>query len=139
MDQLEKDVEWLKANIKHLSEGQAAMQEAISKLVEVVADIHAMQNDITRHGDEIQLMRTRFHEQANYISGRPCKRHADEISRLTMRADNIEERLEHVEVDMPTVQLASSWLFKALLGSLSMVAALAGGIILHWFKGGFAQ
>jgi len=137
MGQLEKDVEWLKANIKHLSEGQTTMQEAINKLVEVVADIHAMQNDITRHGDEIQIMRTRYHELSNTVSGHPCKRHADEIERLTMRADNIEERVEKIETSLPTVKLASSWLFKALLGSVSIAATLAGGIILHWMKGGF--
>jgi len=137
MEQLEKDVEWLKANIKHLSEGQAAMQEAISKIADTMADIHALQNDVTRHGDEINLMRSRYHEQASFMSARPCSNHKTDIERLIMRADDIEQRVESIETEIPTIRLSSSWVFKALLGIVGLLGTVSAGILIHWMEGGF--
>jgi len=139
MEQLEKDVEWLKANIKHLADGQAAMQDAIAKIADTMADIHSLQNDVTRHGDEINLMRSRYHEQSNFMSARPCRNHEESITRLTMRADDIEGRVEVMENDMPTVKMASNWIFKALLGITALLGTTSIGIIVHWLSGGFPQ
>jgi len=139
MDQLEKDVEWLKANIEHLTEGQALMQEAIKNIADAVAQMGSIQHDIMRHDDEIKLMRARYHEQASFMSARPCHKHEEAISRLTVRADNLEGRVETMENDLPTVKMASNWIFKALLGITGLLGTASIGIIIHWLSGGFTQ
>jgi len=139
MEQLERDVEWLKANIKHLTDGQNLMQEAIKEIADAVTKMGNIQHDIARHDDEIKLMRTRYHEQSTFLSARPCHKHTEEIARLTTRADDIEARVEVMENDLPTVKMASNWIFKALLGTTGLLGTASIGIIIHWLSGGFAQ
>jgi len=131
MEQLEKDVEWLKANIKHLHDGQVLMQEAISKLTETVSDIASLHNDVSRHADEINLLRTRYHEQATFISARPCRQHDESISRLVTRADNLEKRTEAMETAMPVISFMSGTAFKVIVATiaLSSVSTMAMNVL----------
>jgi len=139
MEQSEKDVEWLKANVKHLTDGQALMQKTIKEIADAVSQMVSLRHDIDRHDDEIKLMRSHYHKQATLMSSRPCKCHDEAIERLTMRADDIEQRVESMENDLPTVKMASNWIFKALLGITGLLGTASIGIIIHWLSGGFAQ
>jgi len=138
MEQIEKDVEWLKANIKHLSEGQLIMQQAIKEVADALAQIAEVRHDLARHDDEIKLMRERYHEQATFMTARPCHKHADDIKRLVVRADNLEGRVETVEQHLPTVELASGWLFRGIIALVALLGTVSAGVLMHWMKGGFA-
>jgi len=138
MEQLEKDVEWLKANIQHLSEGQLVMQQAIKEVAEALSQIAEVHHNISRHDDEIKLLRERYHEQATFLSSRPCHKHDEEIKRLVVRADNLEGRVETVEQHLPTVELASGWLFRGVIALVALLGTISVGVITHWMKGGFA-
>jgi len=137
MEQLERELIELKASVKSLIDSQSEMQKALTRIADAVSHNEAMRNDISRHGDEINLMRKRYHEQASFLSARPCDNHKRDIERLTMRADDIEQRVETIENEIPTIRLSSSWVFKALLGIVGLLGTVSVGILVHWMEGGF--
>jgi len=138
MEKIEREMEWMKATVQQLADGQKLMQTAIKELTDVVASIAEVKHDIERHDDEIKLMRSRYHEQATFLSARPCHKHGADIERLIDRADMLETRVMAIETHLPTVEMASSWLFRGVLGLVSMLAMLSIGILAHWAKGGFS-
>ena len=131
MEQLEKDVEWLKANIKHLTEGQVELRDSMKALADTMKEMCTMKHDIDRIEDEVQLSRNRYHELSSAITAKPCELNKRDIARLTDRADKIELRVEDIENCLPTLRLSSNWVFKAFIAAVGMLGTISVGIIMH--------
>ena len=123
--------EWAGELKNAVAESAKSNSAAIRELTTVVSELAGMKTDHERHSVEIGNLRKRQHEIAN------------NLGRITL----VETKVDHAEKDiltlqefkedilrkLPTMQLASGWVFKSALSVIGILSIVATMVII---KGG---
>lgn len=104
----------MREDIHEIRDSQKAMEGEVKSVVREVTKLSAMEKV---HGEQ--------HNEQTLAFNRAFKRLEDH-----------DERLKLVEVKMPLFTLVSSWVFKVVIGLVSMLGALAFAVLI---KGGGFQ
>lgn len=101
------------------------MEERQTKIMELLAANKAEHEHMM--GD-IQTLRDRSHKLASDVQAVWLVK--EKQDRLEMRADDIEGRVESIEQQMPIINMAGGWVFKAALAVVGILGTVAAGVLI---------
>jgi len=119
----------LSANMEAVKASVVRMEKLDGKQTKILETLASNEAEHKAMRDDISILRERTHKLGNEMGAIPLV--LEQQKRLQMRADNIEERVESIEVMLPNMKMASGWVFKAALAVMGLLGTVSIAVIVR--------